>query len=939
MENLLPVPFSEIFKISSLVPTTLKSKDLLSIAKTFLQPPLILPTYCNHRKATRKSLSEEDRKKTTERPAPAPQLDKLLLETLKSAWSEGKTKENRKSGDFPITGKVAGGRISAPAETEQAGHHPDRGNWRKQPKIRANLKKRKSADFPVNGNVAGGRFSKLWPRQKNLATTLTEKVGGGDPQIRADLKKQPEGRGKKAEWHRRRQLYHWPGGVKRPTEAPRDPRAHEHIVLVHYRDTEGRSSSGTTAGFSPGSSSTCRQIHSTCSVQNAGSASLSDVHESYQNNTCPGSLEVSSNAARRKEVDCFNGQNGTENSRISSDVDISHALHRLEVQLSLEDDSVQDYAPLDYQDLNEDEDEYGVLDGAQGPKYMRVPAYISQNHTATLEMSKNLLDRSLGMPLEANPSLTIAKEQRFTIHEISPEWGFTNDPTKIIQNGVLRCQAPPHPSGKVTLCITSGNRESCSEIREFEYHDKYSTCLCCDKSERGMTSAEELLLLVRFVQMLLSNSCQKGENYELAVDLSIKPKSDDDSWTQIIEALLFGGGSLSTTLDWLLQQLLKDKLKQWLSSKSPLEGADCPLSKKEQGIIHMIAGLGYEWALNPILGCGVGINFRDINGWTALHWAARFGREKMVAALIASGASAVAVTDPSSQDPVGRTPAHIAAAYGHKGLAGYLSEVALTSHLSSLTLEESELSKGSADVAAELAIDRISKDSVYSSDGQLSLKKSLAAVRNAAQAAARIQAAFRAHSFRKRQQREAEISVAFAGVDEYGFTPNDIQCLSAASQVAFRNYHEHNKAALSIQKNYRGWKGRKEFLALRQKVVKIQAHVRGYQARKSYKKICWAVGIVEKGILRWRRKGAGLRGFKPESECIGEDEDDEDIIRAFRKEIVNVAIDEAVSRVLSMVRSQEAREQYHRVLGKYEEAKAELQGIADQGPSTSQGGS
>ena len=96
---------------------------------------------------------------------------------------------------------------------------------------------------------------------------------------------------------------------------------------------------------------------------------------------------------------------------------------------------------------------------------------------------------------------------------------------------------------------------------------------------------------------------------------------------QILEALLFGGGSSSTTIDWLLQQLLKDKLKQWLISKSLQgEGADCSLSKKAQGIIHMIAGLGYEWALNPILGCGVGINFRDINGWTALHWAARFGR-------------------------------------------------------------------------------------------------------------------------------------------------------------------------------------------------------------------------------------------------------------------------------------------------------------------------
>lgn len=84
----------------------------------------------------------------------------------------------------------------------------------------------------------------------------------------------------------------------------------------------------------------------------------------------------------------------------------------------------------------------------------------------------------------------------------------------------------------------------------------------------------------------------------------------------------------------------------------------------------------------------------------------------MVASLIALGASAGALTDPSSHDPTGRNAAYIAATSGHKGLAGYLSELALTSHLSSLTLEESVLSKGSADVEAELTINNISKENV-----------------------------------------------------------------------------------------------------------------------------------------------------------------------------------------------------------------------------------
>ncbi|PHU19769.1 Calmodulin-binding transcription activator 4 [Capsicum chinense] len=160
----------------------------------------------------------------------------------------------------------------------------------------------------------------------------------------------------------------------------------------------------------------------------------------------------------------------------------------------------------------------------------------------------------------------------------------------------------------------------------------------------------------------------------------------------------------------------------------------------------MIAGLGFEWALHPILNAGVSANFRDISDWTALHWAARFGREKMVASLIASGAFAGAITDPSSQDPFGKTAASIAYSSGHKRVAGYLSEAALTSHLASLTLEESEVSKGTADIEAEKTINSISTMSPVIHEDQLSLRDTLDAVRNASQAAARIQLAFQANS-------------------------------------------------------------------------------------------------------------------------------------------------------------------------------------------------
>ncbi|XP_077229908.1 calmodulin-binding transcription activator 4-like isoform X2 [Tasmannia lanceolata] len=570
----------------------------------------------------------------------------------------------------------------------------------------------------------------------------------------------------------------------------------------------------------------------------------------------------------------------------------------------------------------------------------------------------------------ADSSLTIAQIQRFSIREISPEWAYSDEATKviitgdflcnpsecpwscmfgdvevpleIIQVGVLRCKAPPHVSGKVTLCITSGNRESCSEVREFEYRSKSeSIALDSTLSQADATKGtEELVLLVRFVEILLrgfdSVSVQKEDNIESEIQLLRKLKIADDLWGQTIKALLVGSETPSNVMDWILQELLKDKLRQWLASKHQEDKVPgFSLTKQEQGILHFISGLGYEWALSSILKCGVGINFRDVNGWTALHWAARFGREKMVAALLAVGASAGAVTDPTSKDPTGKTPASIADASGHKGLAGYLSEVALTSHLSSLKLEESEISKGCAAVEAERTVESISSRSVDipvdAIEDKLSLKESLKAVRNAAQAAARIQAAFCAHSFRRRQQRAAE------SCDEYGLTPAEIQELSAASNFqrgphSLRD-HKFNKAALSIQKNYRGWKRRKEFLTLRRNVVKIQAHVRGHQVRKHYKEILWAVGVLEKVMLRWRRRGVGLRGFRNEAEAIDECDDDDDILRVFRKKKVNAAIDKAVARVLSMVESPEARQQYHRILESYRQAKAEL--TKDQSETTS----
>lgn len=142
-------------------------------------------------------------------------------------------------------------------------------------------------------------------------------------------------------------------------------------------------------------------------------------------------------------------------------------------------------------------------------------------------------------------------------------FGETEVPVEILQEGVLRCEAPHHP-GKVNLCISCSNRESCSEVREFEYRVKTSSSSqnnsCFTEASK---STEELLLLVRFVQLLLSDNPSHKE-IRGSTDSGIhtrKVKNDDDPWNHVMEGLLVGNGTFSNTVNFLLQELLKDKLQ------------------------------------------------------------------------------------------------------------------------------------------------------------------------------------------------------------------------------------------------------------------------------------------------------------------------------------------------------------------------------------------
>ncbi|OVA16678.1 IQ motif [Macleaya cordata] len=575
------------------------------------------------------------------------------------------------------------------------------------------------------------------------------------------------------------------------------------------------------------------------------------------------------------------------------------------------------------------------------------------------------LSRHMQLDMDSlGPSLS--HDQLFSICDYSPDWAYSGVETKVLISGtflgdskrlsgtkwccmfgevevpaevitdsVLRCQAPVHAVGRVPFYVTCSNRLACSEVREFEYRKKSSeqTLPSAVKSEPG----DEMCLQIRFAKMLflgldrklLDCSIENCDKCNLKSDIFSLASDDEKEWGEIEKASIAFEGNRKDPRNALIQKLLKDRLYEWLASKVH-EGAKGPhiLDDKGQGVIHLAASLGYGWALDPIVAAGISPNFRDAHGRTGLHWAAYFGREETVVALVRLGAAPGAVDDPTSKFPGGRTAADLASSRGHKGIAGYLAEADLTSHLSSLTLNESVMDSVAATIAAEKAIETVEEQSIppdRSTEGQVSLKGSLAAVRKSAQAAALIQAAFRARSFRHRELTKSK--------DESSEISADIVTVASFSNRMQKMNHFTDylhSAAVKIQQKYRGWKGRKEFLKIRNRIVKIQAHVRGHQVRKQYKKVIWSVSIVEKAILRWRRKGAGLRGFRADK-AIGNTQpgiaktDEYDFLRVGRKQKV-AGVEKALARVQSMVRYPEARDQYMRLVKNFEKSKMEGEG-------------
>ncbi|TYI61852.1 hypothetical protein E1A91_D10G203000v1 [Gossypium mustelinum] len=528
----------------------------------------------------------------------------------------------------------------------------------------------------------------------------------------------------------------------------------------------------------------------------------------------------------------------------------------------------------------------------------------------------------------------------FSITEVSPAWAYSTEKTKIlvtgvfhqayqhlaksnlfcvcgdvcypvetIQVGVYRCLLSQHAPGLVKLYMSLDGHKPISQVLNFEYrapllHDPVVPLE--DKSRW-----EEFRLQMRLAYLLFSTSKSLSilsgkvspNSLKEAKKFAQKTSNISNSWTYLIQSIEENRASFTQAKDSLFEIALKNRLKDWLLERIIYGSKTTEYDAQGQGVIHLCAILGYAWAIYLFSWSGLSLDFRDKHGWTALHWAAYYGREKMVAVLLSAGAKPNLVTDPTTQNPSGCTAADLASLNGYDGLAAYLSEEALVAQFNDMALAGN--ASGSLQTSRTEATNLVNLK-----EDELYLRETLAAYRTAADAAARINTAFRAHSFKVRAK----------AVESYN-AEEEARSIIAAMKIqhAFRNYEAKRKmaAAARIQYRFRTWKMRKDFLNMRRQAIKIQAAFRGFQARRQYRKIIWSVGVLEKAILRWRLRRKGFRGLQiTTDEAVEEQRQETYVEEAYyissRKQ-AEERVEKAVIRVQSMFRSKKAQQEYRRM--------------------------
>ncbi|XP_024185858.1 calmodulin-binding transcription activator 3 isoform X2 [Rosa chinensis] len=481
----------------------------------------------------------------------------------------------------------------------------------------------------------------------------------------------------------------------------------------------------------------------------------------------------------------------------------------------------------------------------------------SRDHSSTIANENGNDGSGALQPVQiAIPGPSLFQDLLFNIIDLSPNWAYENSetevlvvgkflknqelesfkwscmfgevevPAEVVADGVLRCYTPVHRAARIPFYVTRSNRLPCSEVRIFEYRVNQ-----IQDAEFKDDGCEDDTLVMRFGRILSPSftysSFNPQDKYRQYDPISVVEKFD---LTRKISSLLKNGNeeraemiklfpdefSLDRVKAQLLQQFLKDKFRKWLLQKMAVGGNGLGvLDEGGQGVLHVGAALGYDWVFLPMTMAGVTVNFPDVNGWTALHWAAFRGRESAVSLLIGLGAAPGALTDPCTKSPTGKTPADLASEKGYKGIAAYLSSVLI------LDINDANSAESPREKLVQPVPERIP---AFSSDGDLDDGLSM-------------RAHVTGHQVKKNYGMGWAVRIVGMILRWRG--------RGKRRRLGYKNLWDDYEGPYNISYDF----------------LMIQAHVTGHQVKKNYG-MGWAVRTVGM-ILRWRGRGKRRRlGYK-----------------------------------------------------------------------------
>lgn len=556
----------------------------------------------------------------------------------------------------------------------------------------------------------------------------------------------------------------------------------------------------------------------------------------------------------------------------------------------------------------------------------------------------------------------VSNEKIFNITDFSPEWACSTEHTKIlvigdyyeqykhlagsniygifgdncvpanmVQTGVYRFMVGPHTAGRVDFYLTLDGKTPISEVLNFEYRSMPGNSLHIElKPPEDEYTRSKLQMQMRLARLLFVTNKKKIAPKLLVEGSKVSNlilASPEKEWMDMWKIAGDSEGTSVHATEDLLELVLRNRLQEWLLERVIGGHKSTGRDDLGQGPIHLCSYLGYTWAIRLFSVSGFSLDFRDSSGWTALHWAAYHGREKMVAALLSAGANPSLVTDPTAVSPGGSTPADLAARQGYVGLAAYLAEKGLTAHFESMSL-----SKGTERSPSRMKLKKVHSEKFENlTEQELCLKESLAAYRNAADAASNIQAALRDRTLKLQTK-----AILLANPEMQA----TVIVAAMRIQHAFRNYNRKKemRAAARIQNHFRTWKVRRNFTNMRRQAIRIQAAYRGHQVRRQYRKVIWSVGVVEKAILRWRKKRKGLRGIangmpiEMTVDVEAANTAEEGFFQASRQQAED-RFNRSVVRVQALFRCHRAQHEYRRMRIAHEEAKLEFSKEQQQAPA------